>query len=210
MDGAWNKGGSVFISKEAINELPLTRYEGKIVVVEEAGELKGALKGLYGERVLGFDTETRPSFRKGETHHPSLLQLASKEMVLLVRLSKVGLPEELKAILSSPAILKVGVSTDFDVRELQRLASFEPAGFLDLADVAAGLGIQNGGLRGLTANLLGFRISKGPRVSNWARETLKDAQIRYAATDAWVGRKLYMALTALEANEGWPMTGNER
>ncbi len=153
-------------------------------------QLAKALRELKGERLLGFDTETKPCYRKGEFNPVSLLQLAGSRDVYLFQLGESwGCRKGLRGLLSNPAVVKSGVAIDQDVRQLTALEPFEPRGFLDLAEWARELGIKTGGLRGLAALLLGFRISKGARTSNWARENLTSAQVRYAATDAWVGRE---------------------
>jgi len=182
------------LSKEEINEFPIRRYDGPIHIIRTENELLNAVKILKKETILGFDTETRPAFRKGEHYTPALLQLAGAEDVFLFQLKHTGLPKHLSDILADPNILKAGVSIDYDISELQGLSEFEPEGFIELGDRAKQLGIQNLGLRGLAAVVLGFRISKGASTSNWENNKLSQSQITYAATDAWVGRKLYKQL----------------
>ncbi|MDA8164133.1 MAG: 3'-5' exonuclease domain-containing protein 2 [Desulfobacteraceae bacterium] len=187
------------LTKDEINACPLVRWSGPVQVVSTAEALAAAAEHLAAERLLGFDTETRPSFRKGESHPPALLQLACESVVFIFQLHRIGLPASLRALLADPAILKAGVAPARDLRELQQLAFFEPAGFVDLARMAKEAGFQNHGLRGLAAALLGCRIAKGARTSNWAQATLNPAQIGYAATDAWLGRELYRRLLQLPA-----------
>jgi ribonuclease D len=186
------------ISKDAVNALPISRFEGHVHLVRSEHQLAKALHDLKKEKLLGFDTETKPTYRKGDFNPVSLLQLAGSRDVYLFQLGLLGLPEGLRGLLSNPAVVKCGVAIDQDVRQLAALEPFVPGGFLDLAEWARELGIKTGGLRGLAALLLGFRISKGARTSNWARENLTPAQIRYAATDAWVGREIYLAIERLE------------
>jgi len=182
------------LSKKEINEFPIQRYEGQIVLIRTQEELLNAVEILKRETILGFDTETRPAFKKGEHYTPALLQLGGEKGVFLFQLKHTGLPEPLTEILSNPNIIKAGVSIDYDISELQDIAEFEPMGFIELSDKAKELGIQNLGLRGLAAVLLGFRISKGASTSNWENDKLNNSQIIYAATDAWVGRELYIKL----------------
>lgn len=185
------------ISKSEINELAMRQYSGPIHLIrtpEEAGE---AASRLQGESLLGFDTETRPAFRRGESYRPSLLQLATADAAYLFQLKTTGLPPELRAILAQPSIAKAGVAIRDDLIELRKLGDFEPAGFVELAHCAKRAGIKNLGLRGLGALLLGFRISKREQVSNWARRELSASQITYAATDAWVGREIYLQMERL-------------
>jgi ribonuclease D len=182
------------MQKDEINECPIRRYEGKVHLIRSASELPGAVSQLEKEGILGFDTETRPAYRKGESYPPALLQLAGENEVFIFQLRFTGLPHPLLGILSNPNIIKAGVSLNYDIRELRNLAQFEPGGFVDIGELAKKNGIQNHGLRGLAAVLLGFRISKSAKTTNWDRSELMPAQILYAATDAWVGRELYMEM----------------
>ncbi len=190
--------GTKAMSKAEINTLPLRRYDGPVSVVKTQSDLKRAIRKLKGEKVLGFDTETRPSFKKGQSYQPTLIQLAARDEVFLFHLGHCPLNDGLLGILENPAILKAGVATVRDLAELRALQPFEPGGFVNLEDKARALGFQNQGLRGMVAALLGFRISKRAQTSNWSRKELTPAQITYAATDAWVSRELYAALDRLE------------
>jgi len=180
------------ISKAEINELPMRQYDGPIHLCKTADEAEAAAKRLLGEELLGFDTETRPAFRKGESYDPSLIQLATQNEVYLFQIQLCGLTPSLLQVLASPRIIKAGVAIDRDVSELQAMASFRPDGFVELADIAKQARIKNLGLRGLTAILFGFRISKREQVSNWARHDLTESQQVYAATDAWLGREIHL------------------
>jgi ribonuclease D len=176
----------------AINRLPVFRFEGPVSVVRDRAGLTEALRDLDEERLLGFDTETRPAFKKGERHAPALLQLAGAERVYVFQLSVMGLPDQLRALLSDEARIKAGVALAHDVRELRTIADFAPAGFVELEQLARRAGLKNFGLRGLAAALLGVRISKNARLSNWAAPRLSPDQVAYAATDAWISRELYL------------------
>ena len=182
------------LSRDEINALPLQSYRGAIHVVRDRNSLLQAIAAIKQDTLLGFDTETRPAFKKGESYPPALLQLCGQQAVCIFQLQKIGLPKELTDILSNPAIVKTGVSVKDDVRELKTLRLFEPAGFLDLGEVAKKHGIQHHGLRGLTALLLHFRISKSRQCTNWARLDLDEKALSYAATDAWVGRQIYLSM----------------
>ncbi|OUX38340.1 MAG: hypothetical protein CBE26_01600 [Kiritimatiellaceae bacterium TMED266] len=181
------------ISKAEINELSMQAYEGPIVTCKTPEQAEEAAQELLQETLLGFDTETRPSFRKGEYYLPALLQLASSQTVYLFQLHQCTLTPKLIQLLSRPDILKVGVALKRDVDELKQLTPFEANGFVELATIAEAANIKNLGLRALTALLFGFRISKKEQVSNWAKKELSDGQKKYAATDAWLGRNLYLA-----------------
>jgi len=157
-------------------------------------EMLAAADALRRESLLGFDTETRPSFRKGQSYPTSLLQLAGRHEVYVFQLGILGLPAELRGLLSDPRMVKAGVAIQRDLRELRALADFEPRRFVDLGACAMRGGLHHHGLRGLAALLLGKRISKGARTTNWARPDIPAKALRYAATDAWVSRLIHEAL----------------
>ena len=180
------------LSKNEINSLPLRYYNGPIRIIQTAEQAKDACTILIKEKLLGVDTETRPTFIKGQSYLPSLLQLAGKKVVYLFQLSKCGLPDSITNLLSNVNIIKSGVAINQDLIELQQILNFEPGGFIDLGDIARSKGLPHHGLRGLAAYLLNFRISKSSRTSNWSANQLTKKQIKYAATDAWLGRKLYL------------------
>ena len=180
------------LSKTEINSLPLRYYNGPIRIIQTAEQAKDASTILIKEKLLGFDTETRPAFNKGQSYLPSLLQLAGTKVVYLFQLSKCGLPDSITNLLSNVNIIKSGVAIDQDLIELQQILNFKPGGFIDLGDIARSNGLPHHGLRGLAAFLLNFRISKSVRTSNWSANQLTKKQIKYAATDAWLGRELYL------------------
>lgn len=185
------------ITKAEINELPMGRYEGPIHLIRTPEDADAAAKKLKKEKLLGFDTETRPAFRKGESYLPSLLQLSTANEVYLFQLKQTGFTKNLRKILADKKIIKAGVSIKDDIKELRQLTDFEPAGFIELADCAKKAKIKNLGLRGMGALLLGFRISKKEQVSNWAKAELTESQRTYAATDAWLGREIHLRLDEL-------------
>ncbi|MCP4716379.1 MAG: 3'-5' exonuclease domain-containing protein 2, partial [Deltaproteobacteria bacterium] len=172
------------MTKEEINILPVEKYEGPIHLITTRDDLV-ITEQLRKEPVLGFDIEIKPAFSKGESHPPALLQLAGTDAVCIFQLSQLKLPRAVRALLADPDIIKAGVAPGQDIAKLKELGQFKEAGFTDLATLAKQNGIKNFGLRGLAAVLFGFRISKGARVSNWARADLTETQIHYAATDAW-------------------------
>lgn len=187
---------SARLSKEAINELPLYAYEGAVTLVRTEEEMELAAKSLAEETVLGFDTETKPSFSKGKAHLPSLLQLAGEQGVYLFHMGVQPLSPAVWKLLETPDIVKVGVAVHDDLLALKKVFPFTPHAVYDLSTLAKKKGIQEQGLRGLAARVLGLRISKGERCSNWAKKDLSPRQIRYAATDAWISRAVFLGLSA--------------
>lgn len=179
------------ITNEEIKKLPRKEFNGDIFLIDSQRKLEIALPLLRKHKVLGFDTETKPSFKKGKVNTTALLQLATEDEAFLFRISHIGFPDQLAEILSSEKIKKIGVAIHDDLKDLKKINHFEPAGFIDLQKRAGELNIKNIGLKKLTAIILNFRISKSQRVTNWEREILSPAQLKYAATDAWVCYKLY-------------------
>ena len=188
------------ISKAEINELPLIAWEGEIQILESAEEMEAAASILANESHLGFDTETRPSFKKGDYYPPALIQLATEHCVYLFRISETETFDPLLPILESPDILKTGVAIKDDVKELRAMEDFTPNGFVEIADITVKLGYENRGLRALAGLLLEGRISKAAQVTNWARPKLDNKQVRYAATDAWISREIYRQAVAERDN----------
>ena len=179
------------ISKEEVNQLPLGRYEGPIKVIDDFNQLPLVLSEVQRSPFIGFDTETKPAFKKGVYHKVALLQLATAEQVFLIRLSKMGFPKPLQELFNNPALPKIGISIRDDLIEMQKRARFDPGGIIELNDVAKELGVVREGVRNLTATFLGFRISKSQQTSNWERDQLTEKQQYYAATDAWVCHQIY-------------------
>ena len=184
------------ISKAEINELPLISWEERIEILTTVEEMTAAVEKLKHETVLGFDTETRPTFKKGDYYPPALIQLGTSDCVYLFRISVTKTLAPLLPVLESDTILKTGVAIKDDVKELRKMEDFQPGGFVEIADITLKLGYENRGLRALAGLLMQGRISKAAQVSNWARKELEAKQIRYAATDAWISRELYIRAVA--------------
>ncbi len=189
-------GWPVTLSVEQINALPLRQFTGDIRVVRDEETLASALKELEGENVLGFDTESRPSFQRGQNFPVSVVQLSTADCALVIQLGGLKRVDRLFRLLADPKVLKVGIALDQDLVKLRHIHPFEPAGFVDVGRLATRHGFKKSGLRGLAAIMMGVRVSKGAQRSNWAREQLTQAQIAYAATDAWISRELYLAMRA--------------
>lgn len=182
------------ITNEEINRLELRQFEEHIHLTESREDLTKALRVLSREPVVGFDTESKPAFKKGEYNPIALIQLSTETDCYLVRVNKTGVTDELKQFLESPATLKIGIALRDDIKDLKKLTPMAAAGFLDLSELVKPLGIESNGLRKLTAIILGFRISKSAQVSNWENDQLTKKQLRYAATDAWVCVSMYRKL----------------
>ncbi len=179
------------ITKDEINELPMLKFEGEVKLITNQKDAIAAVQILKKETVLGFDTETRPSFKKGEVYDVSLLQLSNENDSFLFRLHKFDFPQELADLLADPKIVKTGVAIRDDVIALQKLHPFEDGGFFELADEAKKQKYENFGLRALTAIFLRQRLSKKAKITNWEQPKLTRAQIEYAALDSWVGLQIY-------------------
>jgi len=183
--------GSFTISHEEISTLPLHGFKGKIVLIQEEQKLQRTFDEIREHSAIGFDTETRPSFKKGEFHHVSLLQIAIPEKVFLIRLNYTGLATPILHFLENDLIQKAGVGIRDDIKALYKLTQFEAGGFTELSTLAREAGLQVESVKKLAALLLGFRISKGAQTSNWEAPTLTEKQLEYAATDAWVCLELF-------------------
>jgi ribonuclease D len=188
------EGLRISISPEEINQLPLRTFEGKTVVVSDTLLLPKVIKEISKHDVVGFDTETRPSFKKGQVYQVSLLQLAVPRKAYLIRINHTGVTEDIAELFENKKIVKAGVGIRDDIKALQKLRKFDAAGFEDLSTLAKTSGLQVESVKKLTALLLGFRISKGAQTSNWEAATFTQKQIEYAATDAWVCLELYEKL----------------
>jgi ribonuclease D len=186
------------ITDEEMSLLPLNSFPGSIYLIEKAEQVNAALDYLSVQNCLGFDTETKPSFAKGQNNPVSLLQLSTNDKAFLFRISRVGLPKGLIKVLTSPKILKIGVAIRDDIKILQRISAFQPSAFIDLQEIVGNYGIENFSLKKLSAIVLGFRISKAQRLTNWDAPALTEPQLLYAATDAWAALQIYSKLLELQ------------
>lgn len=198
------------ITKEDIKELPLKQFEGTVNVVEDPKQVTHVVEKLRNEKIIGFDTETKPSFKKGVSHDIALLQLSTEEEAFLFRLNLTGFNGALTQLLSNPEIKKVGVGIRDDLRGLQQLNNFTPKGFIDIQELAPKYGIEVLSLKNLAGLLLGIRISKRQRLSNWEADALSEGQILYAATDAWVALKIYNKIKKMKPVASSPVKADQK
>lgn len=183
------------ISKEEVNELPLGQFEGEIYLIDQAEDVDEVVEFLEKQHLLGFDTETKPAFRKGVVNQVSLLQISTSEQAFLFRLNHIGFPDAIRNLLEREHIVKVGAAVHDDIKGLAKLTdSFYASSFFDLNDELKKIGFQNVGVRNLSGMVLGIRISKSEQVSNWEAEELTERQQRYAATDAWACLEIFKKL----------------
>jgi ribonuclease D len=183
------------ITVEDLAECELSWFKGEIVLVDNFQTFYEVIPRLVKANLLGFDTETKPTFKKGRLNNVSLIQISTGDLACLFRINKIGFPEELIKLLSDPAVIKAGVAVHDDIRFLKSVKKFTPAGFVDLQSFVKQYGIQSSGLKKLAAIVLGFRISKRQQVTDWEAVQLTEAQQIYAATDAWVCYEIYKKLS---------------
>ena len=198
--------------REEIARLAIREYEGTIRLVASAQDLERAIQVIRGEQVVGLDTETKPTFRKGQFYLPCLVQIATASVVYLFQLKRMEFSGTLVEVLENPALIKAGIGLANDFSKLKRVFPFEPQNIIDLSLVAQQHGIQQSGVRNLAGQLLGFRVTKRSATSNWARPRLTPKQIVYAATDAWVCRELFLRFQQLGflELEGRPLEKDRR
>ena len=182
------------ITKEEINQLRVRQFEGEIRLVEDSSSFRDAMEELRNYSVLGFDTVTKPSFRKGVNHKISLIQVSNTNVAWLFRVNKLGFPPALKQFLENEQYLKVGAGLHDDMRRLRQISRFEPGGFLDLQKYVEAFNIESKSLKKMVAIVLGYKISKSQQMSNWEADELTEQQQKYAATDALVFLEIYHKL----------------
>lgn len=182
------------ITKDEIMDLPLSSYDGKVVIANTHEQISAAMAEINECSYVGFDTEARPTFKKGQIRNVSLIQVATDKKVFLMRLMKTGLTDELIEFLENEDLLKIGIGLEDDYNLLRRLRGFQPGGFIDLNPELKEMGAEKIGARNLAAMIMEIRISKAAQTSNWENEVLTPKQVRYAATDAWICHEIYAKL----------------
>ena len=198
----------ISITAQELDALPRAAFTGRIEVIDKVDDaFFDACRYLSRQKIIGFDTESRPTFSPNQPHYgTSLLQLSGPEKAFLFRVKFTGMHRKLCAVLANPNIIKVGAAVADDVKGLQALGGFKPAGFMDLQKIGWEYGIKERGVKKMAAIILGVRISKTQQLSNWEAERLSEAQRVYAATDAWICREMYLKLLASEKH---PLTMQE-
>ena len=182
------------ITKEEISTLPVEEFAGRIIVIQTKAEADKAVEYLMKYDLVGFDTETRPSFKKGQYYKVSLIQISTDDTCFLFRLNYIGFPESLKQLVSSPEVTKIGLSLRDDFGALRKRSSVEPVNFIDLQSIVGSYGIDAASLQKIYAILFKKKISKGQRLSNWEADVLTEPQKKYAALDAWACLTIYKHL----------------
>ena len=185
--------------KNKINALPQVLFPGKIVVVQSESEADKAVDYLLSCDIMGVDTETKPSFKKGHMHKVALLQVSTREVCFLFRLNFIGMPPSVIRLLSNTTVPMIGLSWHDDICSLHRRTDFTPGLFIDIQNIVGRIGIEDLSLQKLYANIFGEKISKRQRLTNWEADVLNEKQKRYAATDAWACINLYQEILRLEA-----------
>ncbi len=187
--------------KNQIQTLPCVHFKGRIIVIFTEKEADKAVDYLMKQSVLGFDTETRPTFKKGQSHQVALLQVATHDTCFLFRLNKIGLTDSVVRLLEDHEITKVGLSLQDDMRMLNQRRAFTPGTFVELQKEVKDIGIEDNSLQKIFANLFGGKIAKGQQLSNWEAEILTEAQQRYAATDAWACIKIHEEVARMKREQ---------
>ena len=196
--------------KKSIAQLPTVTFPGKTVVVMSESEAEKAVHFLLSQDILGVDTETRPSFKKGETHMVSLLQVSTSDVCFLFRLNHIGITPAILRLLENKVVPMVGLSLHDDMLSLHKRVAFTPGFFIDLQDLVGELGIEDLSLQKLYANLFHQKISKRQRLTNWDSDVLNDKQKAYAALDAWACINLYKEILRLKQSGDYELVFNEQ
>lgn len=194
------------IEKEELKELPKAAFPGRIYVIDSESQTDKAVEFLLSQKIIGFDSETRPSFVKGQSHKVALLQFSCQDSCFLFRLNRTGLTASLVKLLESPAVIKVGLSLKDDFMMMHKRAPFTQQNFIELQDYVKEFGILDKSLQKIYAILFGEKISKSQRLTNWEIDVLSDAQKIYAATDAWACLQIYQLLEELKRTGNYELS----
>ena len=189
--------------KKKIQTLPCIHFDGRIIVIFTERDADKAVDYLMKQTVLGFDTETRPTFQKGKMHQVALLQVSTHDTCFLFRLNEIGLTDSIIRLLEDTTITKVGLSLQDDMRGLNQRRNFTPGTFVELQKEVKDIGIEDNSLQKIYANLFGGKIAKGQQLSNWEADILSEAQQKYAATDAWACIKIHEEVTKMKKEKNF-------
>lgn len=192
------------IDSESVTALPEIHFSGKTIVISSTDDIEEAMTEFNNAKIIGFDTETKPTFKKGVVHGTALLQLATDSVALLVKIKEAGLPKPIIDLLENPNIIKVGAAIHDDIKGLKKVKNFNPQGFIDLQNIVPNFGIEVKSVRKIAAIVLGNKVSKNQQLSNWEALHFTPAQIDYAATDAWVCQKIYLKLLSTDPDKMQP------
>ncbi|NLZ94912.1 MAG: 3'-5' exonuclease domain-containing protein 2 [Bacteroidales bacterium] len=179
------------ISKQEMRKLPTETFDGEIIVIDKVKDVADAVAYLKQFEVIGFDTETKPVFRKNTFNKVALMQLSTLNKCFLFRLNIIKYPEELDDLICSNDVKKIGLSLRDDFASLRERSNCTPLNFIDLQTIVKDYGIKELSLQKIHAILFNKRISKSQRLSNWEAKTLKRSQKMYASIDAWACLKIY-------------------
>ena len=194
--------------KKLITDLPVAQFEGRIIVILTAGEAERAVNFLLSQPILGLDTETRPSFKRGHQHQVALLQVATDNICFLFRLNHIGMSPAIVRLLEDTTVTKVGLSWHDDLNALHRLGSFQTGEFIEIQSHVHDIGIEDMSLQKIYANLFGQKISKRQQLTNWEADILSDKQKLYAATDAWACINIYREIISLKEQGNYKLIIN--
>lgn len=192
------------IDNEVVRELPKIKFTGQTIVVNQHNIQESIIDEFRAAGVIGFDTETKPSFKRGVSHGTALLQLSTQNTALLVKLKEVGIPDQIMQLLQEKKLVKVGAAIRDDIIGLKQVRKFNPGGFVDLQSIAPEFGINEKSVRKLAAIVLGAKISKTQQLSNWEALQYTEAQVDYASTDAWVCREIFLKFQSIDSKKVCP------
>lgn len=189
--------------KKKVGTLPRVQFEGRIITIINEGESNKAVDYLLSKDILGIDTETRPSFKRGVTHSVALLQVSTEDTCFLFRLNRMGITDSIKRLLEDCSVPKIGLSLHDDLRMLSKRCEFTPGRYIEIQKEIKEIGIQDMSLQKIYANVFGQKISKNQQLSNWEADSLSEAQQRYAATDAWACIQIYKEIDRLKKSKDY-------
>ena len=191
--------------KQQIANLPKEEFRGRIFTITTERDAEKAVNYLMSQPILGFDSETRPTFKRNVSHQVALLQVATYDTCFLFRLNQLGLPNSIVRLLEDTNITKVALSWKDDTHMLQLRRKYKSGKFIDIQDEVGRIGIEDHSLQKIYANLFAQKISKRQQLSNWEADILTDKQKSYAATDAWACIQIYNEIIRLKETRDYKL-----